>query len=96
MIAVFSTKGVVAYNLISGYLNCDRYIVFLEQLHENVGQKHVGLFYDGQSVHKSAAAQEKLKQYQWVRLLNVAYSQEDNPAECLLNDIKHVFRKELL
>jgi len=31
-----------------------------------------------------------------VRLLNVAYSQEDNPAEYLLNDIKHAFRKELL
>lgn len=31
-----------------------------------------------------------------MRLLNVAYSQEDNPAEYLLNDIKHTFKKELL
>ena len=36
------------------------------------------------------------EQNSWIRLLNVAYSQQDNPAEYLLNDVKHAFRKELL
>ena len=47
LVAVFGINGLVAYDLIPGWLNCDRYLVFLERLHHIVGQRHVGLFYDG-------------------------------------------------
>ena len=96
MVAVFSVRGLVAYELLVGSLNSAKYLAFLQKLRNHIGQERIGLFYDGSSVHKSAAAQNVIEQNSWVRLLNVAYSQEDNPAEYLLNDIKHAFRKELL
>jgi len=96
LIAAFGVNGLVAYDLVAGSFNTAKYLAFLQKLKCAVGHKHVGLFYDGSSVHKSAAAKEAIEQNSWIRLLNVAYSQQDNPAEYLLNDVKHAFRKELL
>ena len=80
MVAAFSVKGLVAYNLVVGSLKTAEYLAFLQKLRILTGQECIGLFYDGSNVHKSAAAQQKLQQYQWLRLLNVAHSQEDNPS----------------
>ena len=80
LIAAFSVKGLVAYNLVVGSLKTAEYLAFLQKLRILTGQECIGLFYDGSNVHKSAAAQQKLQQYQWLRLLNVAHSQEDNPS----------------
>ena len=96
LVAAFGVKGLVAFDLVAGSFNTDRYLAFLQKLKWAVGHKHVGLFFDGSSVHKSAAAQVAIEQHSWVRLLNVAYAQQDNPAKYLLNDVKHTFRKELL
>ena len=96
LVATFSVKGLVSYDLVTGSFNSSKYLVFLQKLRNMIGQESIGLFYDGISVHKSSQVQKALQQNSWVRLLNVAYSQEDNPAEYLLNDIKHAFRNELL
>ena len=51
---------------------------------------------DGSPAQKAKMARLWLEQRGWLGLLNVAYSQEDNPAEYLLNDVKHAFRRQLL
>lgn len=55
LIAVFGVKGLVTYDLVTGHLNTARYLTFLEKLVTTIGEGEVGLFYDGLSVHKSAA-----------------------------------------
>ena len=57
LIAAFSVKGLVAYNLVVGSLKTAEYLAFLQKLRILNGQECIGLFYDGSSVHKSAAAQ---------------------------------------
>jgi hypothetical protein len=74
LVAAFSVKGLVAYDLVVGSFKTAKYLAFLQKLRILNGQECIGLFYDGSNVHKSAAAQQKLQQYQWLRLLNVAHS----------------------
>ena len=61
LITVFGLKGIVAYDLVAGSLKTAKYLTFLERLMGEVGQRDIGLFYDGSSVHKSSAAQQRLE-----------------------------------
>jgi len=61
LVAVFSVKGLIAYELLVGSLNSAKYLAFLRKLRNLTGQERIGLFHDGSSVHKSAAAQQMIE-----------------------------------
>jgi len=97
MICAISPRGVEHYQLLDGYVDTEYYCKFLKNLRDKLGgTEKISLFYDGLSVHKTRAARLRLRKYNWLRLLNVAYASSDNPIENVFAEVKRKYRLELL
>lgn len=80
-----------------GYLNKSKYLKFLNNLKKLYPNEKINLFHDGLSVHKTKLVTDHIdKNLKWMRILNVAYTSDDNPIETVSGRLKQIYRKKLL
>ena len=96
LILCVNKNGLVCYNIQQGYLDEDDYLEFLKLIRQTIGNKRIGLLYDGLALHKGKKPYKMMSNNRWVHVLNEAWTSDNNPIETYIGLVKRYFYKRRL
>jgi transposase len=86
-------SGIIQYELITGSVNANIFINFLESIKDIVGERPI--FLDNASIHRSNLVLQKIKELNLNYNMLPPYSPDLNPIELFFNSTKKVYRNNI-